>query len=120
MHRRGVFRFGTKALSAEHQNNPGDWVRTVPGSPSGNEKKGLYARRLVVSAGLTPSPSFRISKARRHWEAQYSVRKTSCKTETPFAMEHSHYTGDGKSTWDVVYTYAAAGVKLNWVIGCEF
>jgi cation diffusion facilitator CzcD-associated flavoprotein CzcO len=118
----GLIQFDTKVLSAEHQDTPdGGWVLTVADSLSGNEKRRLYARRLIVSTGLTSQPLF------PHFEGQetfggpvFHTKDFLYNRDTILQGSTVTVLGGGKSAWDAVYTYATAGVKVNWVISCEF
>ncbi|KAL2883369.1 hypothetical protein SGCOL_001049 [Colletotrichum sp. CLE4] len=105
-----------KVIVAEHQeNNEGGWFLTVANAK--DEEKRVFARRLIVATGLTSEPwlphfdgqeSFggRIFHG-KYFQQNADTLKTA-KTVTVF--------GGTKFAWDAVYSYATAGVKVNWVI----
>ncbi|OHE99997.1 hypothetical protein CORC01_04644 [Colletotrichum orchidophilum] len=105
-----------KVLVAEHQEtSEGGWFLTV--SNAKDEETQVFARRLIVATGLTSEPwlphfdgqeSFggRIFHG-KHFQQNVDTLKTA-KVVTVF--------GGTKFAWDAVYSYATAGVKVNWVI----
>lgn len=113
-----LVRLESKVVVAEHQDtDEGGWILTVA-HPDQDRTK-LYARRLIIASGLTSEaflPHFsgqetfggRIFHG-KHFLQNSDTLKTA-KSVTIF--------GGTKFAWDAVYSYATAGVKVNWVIRC--
>ncbi|PNY26632.1 FAD-containing monooxygenase EthA [Tolypocladium capitatum] len=112
----GLVRLETKVLVAEHQGTDrGGWILTIA-NPKHKESK-LYARRLIIATGLTSEafvPHFdgqetfggRIFHG-KHFPQNRDTLRTA-KSATVF--------GSSKFAWDAVYSYAKAGVKVDWII----
>jgi cation diffusion facilitator CzcD-associated flavoprotein CzcO len=105
----------TAVLTAEHQDRAeGGWMLTVR---NGDSEHQLFARKLVMAAGLTSEPFLPRIQGQEEFGApifhsrdfvKYADTVGTAKTMTVF--------GATKSAWDVVYAYASRGVKVNWVI----
>lgn len=115
-----LIRFNSRVTTAEHQVSgeaAGGWTLTVLDSATGRESR-VFARRLVVASGLTsearPLPNFKgrdsfegpIFHGKDFLDYRHTIEKG--KTVTIFA--------GSKLAWDAMYSYATAGVKVNWVI----
>ncbi|KAI1840324.1 hypothetical protein JX266_013456 [Neoarthrinium moseri] len=113
-----LIRLDTKVLCAEHQDTAdGGWILTIATSTQDENQKKVFARRLILATGLTSEaflPHFdgqeefggRVFHS-KHFKQNSDTLKTS-KAVTVF--------GATKFAWDAVYSYALAGVKVNWVI----
>ncbi|KAJ0326589.1 hypothetical protein COL5a_006776 [Colletotrichum fioriniae] len=105
-----------KVLVAEHQEtSEGGWFLTVTNSK--DEEIRVFSRRLIVATGLTSEPWLphfdgQESFGGRIFHGKYFQQNAdtleTAKTVTIF--------GGTKFAWDAVYSYATAGVKVNWVI----
>lgn len=108
-----------KVIVAEHQEtSEGGWFLTV--ADSKDEKVRVFARRLIIATGLTSEPWLphfdgQESFGGRIFHGKYFQQNAdtleTAKTVTIF--------GGTKFAWDAVYSYATAGVKVNWVIRCK-
>ncbi|KAK4150034.1 hypothetical protein C8A00DRAFT_46477 [Chaetomidium leptoderma] len=108
-------RYQSVVLAAEHQDGAeGGWVLTIQ---TDNGQHQIYARKLIMAAGLTSEPflpriegqeDFGVPLFHSRDFGKYAVTLDSAKTVTIF--------GGTKSAWDVVYAYGSRGVKVNWVI----
>lgn len=113
-----LIRLESKVVVAEHQDtDDGGWILTV--AKPKQDQTMIYTRRLIVASGLTSEaflPHFagqetfsgRIFHG-KHFLQNSDTLKTA-KSVTIF--------GGTKFAWDAVYSYATAGVKVNWVIRC--
>ncbi|KAI1499254.1 hypothetical protein F5X99DRAFT_291353 [Biscogniauxia marginata] len=111
----GFIRLGTKVLSAEHQDTAeGGWILTV--AAPGHEEK-VFAQRLVIATGLTSEaflPHFDGQETfggRVFHSKQFLQNRDTLETARSVTV-----FGGSKFAWDAAYTYATAGVKVNWVI----
>ncbi|KAI1821582.1 FAD/NAD(P)-binding domain-containing protein [Xylaria intraflava] len=107
----------TKVLSAEHQETDrGGWILTIA-PPNQHTVKRVFARHLILATGLTSEPFLphfdgqevfggRVFHG-KHFQENCDTLKTA-KAATIF--------GATKFAWDAAYAYAAAGVKVNWVV----
>lgn len=111
-----LIRLQTKVLVAEHQDD-GGWVLTTVNAKQ--EESTLSARRIIIATGLTSEayvPRFvgqeTFGGPVFHGKYFLQNRETlhTAKTVTVF--------GGTKFAWDAVYSYATAGIKVNWVIRC--
>lgn len=107
-----------KVLSAQHQGtDDGGWVLTIATSSQAERK--VFARRLILATGLTSNaflPHFNGQEdfGGRIFHVKYFQQNSdTLKTATAVTV-----FGATKSSWDAVYAYATAGVKVNWVIRC--
>ncbi|KAM0257016.1 hypothetical protein ACHAQJ_004609 [Trichoderma viride] len=109
-------RLRTKVTVAEHQDTPnGGWVLTIV-NQEGQESK-VFAKRLIVATGLTSEPFMphfdgqedfggKVFHSKYFQQNQDTIKNS--KSVTVF--------GATKFGWDAAYTYATAGVEVNWVI----
>jgi cation diffusion facilitator CzcD-associated flavoprotein CzcO len=108
-------RYQCTVLSAEHQDGvEGGWVLTIQ---NGGTQYQVFARKLVMAAGLTSEPFL----PRIDGQEQFGVPIFHSKDFTRFAdtldsAKTVTVFGGTKSAWDVVYAYASKGVKVEWVI----
>jgi cation diffusion facilitator CzcD-associated flavoprotein CzcO len=108
-------RYQSAVVSAEHQDGgEGGWILTVR---NGDTQRQIFARKLVVAAGLTSEPflphiegqeQFGVPVFHSRDFKKYAGTLDSAKRVTVF--------GGTKSAWDVVYAYGSKGVKVDWVI----
>jgi len=113
-----LVRLHSKVLAAEHHDDAGGgWTLTVAGSDGESQ---VFTRRLVIATGLTSEPFLPRFEGQdsfggpifhgKHFLQNRATLETA-KDVTIF--------GATKFSWDAVYSYAQAGVKVNWVIRCE-
>ncbi|KAK1545110.1 hypothetical protein CPAR01_02612 [Colletotrichum paranaense] len=105
-----------KVIVAEHQEtSEGGWFLTVANSQNGEIR--VFARRLIIATGLTSEPWLPHFDGQecfggRIFHGKYFQQNAdtleTAKTVTIF--------GGTKFAWDAVYSYATAGVKVNWII----
>ncbi|GJN81789.1 hypothetical protein PLIIFM63780_005325 [Purpureocillium lilacinum] len=110
-----LVRLHSKVLAAEHHDDAGGgWTLTVAGSDGESQ---VFTRRLVIATGLTSEPFLSRFEGQdsfggpifhgKHFLQNRATLETA-KDVTIF--------GATKFSWDAVYSYAQAGVKVNWVI----
>ncbi|CAJ2508463.1 Uu.00g134890.m01.CDS01 [Anthostomella pinea] len=110
-----LIRFNHKALSAEHQDtDAGGWVLTIAAKEG---EKTIFARRLIIATGLTSNEFL------PHFDGQEDFRgrvfhgkRFRQNSDTLKMAKAVTVFGATKSSWDAVYAYATAGVKVNWVV----
>jgi cation diffusion facilitator CzcD-associated flavoprotein CzcO len=112
-------RLQTKVTVAEHQDTlRGGWILTIV-NQEGQESK-VFAKRLIVATGLTSQPFMphfdgqedfggKVFHSKYFQQNQDTIKNS--KSVTVF--------GATKFGWDSAYTYAKAGVEVNWVIRCS-
>ena len=113
-----LIRLQTKVVVAEHQDNAGGgWILTTVNAKQ--EQSTTFTRRLIIATGLTSEPyvprfvgqeAFGGPVFHGKYFLQNKDTLQTAKTVTIF--------GGTKFAWDAVYSYAKAGVKVNWVIRC--
>ncbi|KAL6801414.1 hypothetical protein GGI42DRAFT_326353 [Trichoderma sp. SZMC 28013] len=112
----GLIRLRTKITVAEHNDNTeGGWTLTIV-NHEGHESK-IFAKRLIVATGLTSEPFM------PHFDGQedfggkifhskyFRQNRDTLKTSKAVTV-----FGGTKFGWDAAYSYATAGVEVNWVI----
>ncbi|KAK1521175.1 hypothetical protein CABS01_05680 [Colletotrichum abscissum] len=105
-----------KVIVAEHQEtSEGGWFLTVANSQNGEIR--VFARRLIIATGLTSEPWL------PHFDGQESFggrifhgKYFQQNADTLETANTVTIFGGTKFAWDAVYSYATAGVKVNWVI----
>lgn len=115
----GSIRLQAKVTVAEHQDTlEGGWNLTIV-NHEGQESK-VFAKRFIVATGLTSEPFMphfdgqedfggKIFHSKYFQQNQDTIK--SSKSVTVF--------GATKFGWDAAYSYATAGVQVNWVIRCS-
>ncbi|KAJ6442374.1 flavin-binding monooxygenase-like family protein [Purpureocillium lavendulum] len=111
-----LIRLSTKVLAAEHHDDAnGGWTLTVIDDQRGQSQ--LFTRRLVIATGMTSEAFLPRFEGQDHFggpvfHGKYFLQNKdtlqTAKTVTVF--------GATKFSWDAVYSYVRAGVKVNWVI----
>ncbi|KAK7744842.1 hypothetical protein SLS62_010004 [Diatrype stigma] len=109
-----LIRLQSKVIVAEHQDtDEGGWILTVARPDQYRTK--LYARRLIVASGLTSEaflPHFAGQETfgGRIFHGKHFLQNSdTLKTANSVTI-----FGGTKFAWDAVYSYATAGVKVNW------
>ncbi|KAK1496289.1 hypothetical protein CTAM01_08476 [Colletotrichum tamarilloi] len=105
-----------KVIVAEHQEtSEGGWFLTVANSQNGEIR--VFARRLIIATGLTSEPWL------PHFDGQESFggrifhgKYFQQNADTLETANTVTIFGGTKFAWDAVYSYATAGVKVNWII----
>ncbi|GAW18799.1 hypothetical protein ANO14919_082810 [Xylariales sp. No.14919] len=111
-------RLQTVVLTAEHQDTEeGGWVLTVKSSGSDTSVQ-IFARRLIVATGILSEPFLPRFKGQDTFGGMIFHTRDFPQIVSKGVGEVKAVTilGSGKSSWDAVYHYATAGVKVNWVI----
>ncbi|KAK4134427.1 FAD/NAD(P)-binding domain-containing protein [Trichocladium antarcticum] len=105
----------TVVRSAEHQDGAdGGWILTV--LSAGTERR-IFARKLVMAAGLTSEPFLPHIDGQEDFGAPiYHIRDFGKHADTLDSAKSVTVFGGTKSGFDVVYAYASKGIKVNWVI----
>lgn len=113
---RNLIRLNTKVTVAEHQSPPkGGWFLTVSGSSE--EESRVFARRLIISTGLTSEPFVPYFEGQETYGGKVFHGKHFLQNQDTIKAGTSvTVLGGSKLAWDAVYMYATAGVKVNWVI----
>ncbi|KAL2022824.1 hypothetical protein VTK56DRAFT_4355 [Thermocarpiscus australiensis] len=103
-------------LSAEHQaGTEGGWILTVQNGD--NMQHQIFARKLIISAGLTSEPFLPHIEGQEEFGAPIFHSRDFVKhAHTLDSAKSVTVFGGTKSAWDVVYAYASRAVKVNWVI----
>ncbi|KAJ4163594.1 hypothetical protein LMH87_005314 [Akanthomyces muscarius] len=115
----GLIQFNTKVIVAEHQEDTaeGGWVLTIEKTEELNTPSKVFARRLVVATGLTTDPILPTFDGQDTFGAPiFHAKDFSQYADTLKTAKSATVYGVGKYAWDVAYSYAAAGVPVNWVI----
>ncbi|KOS21705.1 putative flavin-containing monooxygenase 1 [Escovopsis weberi] len=114
----------TKVTVAEHlggQNSPqGGWILTVIDLEK-QEAAGskVHARRLIVASGLTSVPRIPQLPGEEHFGGRiFHTKFFAQNVDTLKTARSVTILGGSKSAWDAAYSYATAGVQVNWVIRC--
>ncbi len=118
----GLIQFNTKVIVAEHQEDTaeGGWVLTIEKTEELNTPSKVFARRLVVATGLTTDPILPTFDGQDTFGAPiFHAKDFSQYADTLKTAKSATVYGVGKYAWDVAYSYAAAGVPVNWVIRGE-
>lgn len=109
-------RLQTKITVAEHQDTPkGGWILTVV-NQEGRESK-VFAKRLIVATGLTSEPFMPHFEGQENFGGRvfhskyFQQNRDTIKTSKSVTV-----FGATKFGFDAAYTYATAGVQVNWVI----
>lgn len=113
-------RLRTKVTVAEHkETGEGGWNLTVV--DSAQSKRNVFARRLIIASGLTSEPFL------PHFDGQetfggkiFHSKHFKQNRDTLETAKSVTVFGGTKFAWDAVYSYATAGVNVNWVIRCMF
>ncbi|KAI1132503.1 hypothetical protein F5Y10DRAFT_231280, partial [Nemania abortiva] len=111
-------RLQTVVLTAEHQDTEeGGWILTVKPSGSGASSQ-IFACHLIVATGILSEPFMPRFKGQDTFGGEIFHTKDFPQIVSKGLREMKAVTifGSGKSSWDSVYYYATAGVKVNWVI----
>ena len=108
-------RYRSFVLTAEHQDGvEGGWVLTVQ---NGDTQSQVFARKLVMAAGLTSEPFLPNIQGQEEFGMPIFHSKDFIKyADTLDSAKRVTVFGGTKSAWDVVYAYASKGVKVDWVI----
>ncbi len=108
-------RYQSAVLTAEHQDGAdGGWVLTVQ---SDDTQRQIFARKLVIAAGLTSEPFLPHIEGQEEFGAPiYHIKDFVNYADTLDSAKSVTVFGGTKSAWDVVYAYASKGIKVNWVI----
>lgn len=111
-------RLQTKVTVAEHQDTPkGGWILTVV-NQEGRESM-VLAKRLIVATGLTSEPFMPHFEGQENFGGRvfhskyFQQNRDTIKTSKAVTV-----FGGTKFGFDAAYTYATAGVQVNWVIRC--
>lgn len=117
----GLIQYNTKVTVAEHQEqtDEGGWVLTLEKTDKKASTK-VFARRLIVATGLTSDPILPNFAGQETFGAPIFHAKDFVKhADTLKTAKSATVYGVGKFAWDVAYSYALAGVPVNWVIRGE-
>ncbi|KAF4508956.1 hypothetical protein G6O67_005274 [Ophiocordyceps sinensis] len=107
-------RLGTRVTSAEHQPG-GGWILTAIDA-KGEECK-VFSRRLIVATGLTSEPFIPHIKGQETFGGAIFHGKDFLQNRDTLETAKSiAIVGGSKFSWDAVYSFAKAGVKVHWVI----
>jgi cation diffusion facilitator CzcD-associated flavoprotein CzcO len=119
-----LIRYGTKVLSAHHQDD-GGWILTVcpvgdsdPKAVRGAESK-IFTKKLVVATGLTSEPLVpHIEGQESYGQPLFHYKDFKQNADTLDAENTKRVTvfGGTKGGWDAVYAYGSKGIKVDWVV----
>lgn len=112
-----LVRFNSKVKVAEHVDTAeGGWKLTVFNSKT-NTENSLYTRHLIVATGQTSDAFLPHFEGQETFGGPVFHTKDFLKHADTIQKDNSvTILGGSKSSWDAVYAYASAGVKVNWVI----
>lgn len=106
-------RLRTRVMSAEHLQG-GGWIVTM--AQEGQERK-VFARRLIIASGLTSEPFIPHMTGQETFGGKIFHGKDFLQNRDTLQTARAvTVIGASKFSWDAVYSYAKAGVKVNWVI----
>jgi cation diffusion facilitator CzcD-associated flavoprotein CzcO len=113
-------RLRTKITVAEHHDTAeGGWTLTVVNG-EGHEYK-VFARRLIVATGLTSEPFMPHFDGQEEFGGRiFHSKYFKQNRDTLETSKAVTVYGGTKFGWDAAYSYAMAGVEVNWVIRCKF
>lgn len=87
------------------------------GTPGYQAARMIRARRLVVATGLTSEPLMPKFPGQEHFDAAiYHTSEFSRANNGLGPYKKVVVFSGAKSSWDVAYAYASAGVQVDWVI----
>ena len=109
-------RFNSKVVVAEKHGDEG-WLLMIREEKCNEIDRKLLARKVIIATGLTSEPFL----AQLDGIAKFDAPLFHCKdfaqhTDSLISSKNVVVYGGGKSGWDMAYTYASAGVKVDWVI----
>ncbi|KAM4060961.1 flavin-binding monooxygenase-like domain-containing protein [Hirsutella rhossiliensis] len=109
-------RLRTRVTVAEHQLTAGGgWILTTV-DIRGEERK-VFARRLIIATGLTSEPFIPHMNGQETFGGRIFHGKDFLQNrDTLETAKAITIVGASKFSWDAVYSYAKAGVQVNWVI----
>ena len=111
----GVFertRFNTKVESVE-RGEKGGWLLQTKGEKTGS----LLAKKLIVATGMTSQaflPTFEGQES--FGKPVFHSKDFLQNAETLKTSKKITILGSTKSAWDAVYSYATAGIEVDWII----
>ena len=110
-------RHDSAVTTAQHQDGAeGGWILTVQ---NGDTQRQVFARKLVMAAGLTSEAFLPHIEGQEQFGVPVFHSKDFAKhADTLESAKKVTVFGGTKSAWDIVYTYASKGVKVDWVIRC--
>lgn len=113
-----LIQFNSKVTVAEHQETQdGGWVLTIE---CGGKTSQIFTRRLIVATGLTTDPILPTFDGQESYGGLiYHAKDFGRYADTRKTAKNATVYGTGKFAWDVAYSYAKAGVPVNWVIRCK-
>ncbi|KAI1350074.1 hypothetical protein F5Y01DRAFT_326766 [Xylaria sp. FL0043] len=112
-----LVRLRSAVLTAEHRDTEGGWILAVKSSGSDAPVQ-IYARRLIVATGILSEPFLPYFEGQDTFGGNIFHSKNFPQVVKKGTGDVKAVTifGSGKSSWDSVYYYATAGIKVNWVI----
>ena len=115
----GLFRrirFNSKVETAEQHGDEG-WLLMIRGKKGNEIDRKLLARKLIIATGLTSEPFLAHFDGIAKFDAPlFHYKDFAQHTDSLISSKSVVVYGGGKSGWDMAYTYASAGVKVDWVI----
>lgn len=114
-----LIRLSTKVTAAEHQETAqGGWVLTIVDSNQAETK--VFARKMIIATGLTSEAFLPHFDGQETFGGKVFHGKHFLQNKDTIQPGNSVTVfGATKFAWDAVYTYATAGVKVDWVIRCK-
>lgn len=111
-----LIRFRSTVTTAEKQND-GGWLVTVTDGANRDLDAKILTKKLIVATGLTSDPFVPELKGMKSFEGPLFHSKNFLEhADTIKTAKSVVVFGGNKSSWDVAYTYASSGVKVEWVI----
>ncbi|KAJ6781919.1 hypothetical protein PWT90_10863 [Aphanocladium album] len=111
--------YNTKVTVAEHQEDTdeGGWILTLESAEDKKASTQVFARRLIVATGLTTDPILPTFAGQETFGSPiFHAKDFANHADTLKTAKSATVYGVGKFAWDVAYSYALAGVPVNWVI----
>jgi hypothetical protein len=110
-------RFSAKVEEVE-RNGDGRWIITDTGpGNSGQKSKKIVASKLILATGLTGNPNMPdIPGASEFGGPVYHAKDFFRNKSLLHTAKTVAVYGGSKSGWDAVYSYASAGVQVEWVM----
>ncbi|KAK2797818.1 hypothetical protein FQN49_008984, partial [Arthroderma sp. PD_2] len=116
-------RLRSRAVSAEHKENPSSWLLTVDCDSDGMEAtvgtvSTILTRKLIIATGLTSQGHLPKFEGQGTFGAPVFHARNMLKYEDDLLHSDKSVVvyGGGKTAWDMAYTCAASGACVNIVI----
>jgi len=116
---RDLIRLNTKVITAEHQ-EMGGWILSAVGN-DGKPTRKIGTRHLILATGLTSEEFLPSFEGQDDFGGKIFHGKHFPQNEDTIQPGNTvTVIGASKLTFDAVYQYAKAGVRVNWIVRGEW